>query len=131
MNYYLINAFGYSNKFYADNQFKKIIIKLCKKKVKPSSNAKSDKFLKKIIMPNVLFLWKIKEVITRAIWSTSHKNHYSIIGSNFDLSLLVKILVEDKIFKLKVGRNIKNTEFVDFFIYELRKIRLRGLLKEY
>lgn len=51
-----------------------------------------------------------------------HKNHYLLVTSTFNLSLLIKILVKNKIFKLKIEHDIKKTEFVDFFIYKLIKI---------
>lgn len=131
LDYYLINPSGRLNKFYADDRFGKTIIKLCKEKVRPSSNASSDKFLQEIIAPNVLSLWKIKEVMAGAIQSTSHGNHHSPVGSTSDLSLLVKILVEDKVFEFETRRDTKNTEFVDLFAYRSSKIRLRGPLKGY
>lgn len=45
LDYCLINSFGRPKKLYSNDQFGEIIIKLYKKKVRPLSNAKSDKFL--------------------------------------------------------------------------------------
>lgn len=61
----------------------------------------------------------------------SYKNQHLLVDSISDLSLLIKILVEDKVFKLEVEHGIKNTKFVDFFAYKLSKIRLKSSLKEY
>lgn len=73
----------------------------------------------------------MKEIIARATHFTSYKNHHSLVNSTSDLSLLVKILVEKKVFEFEVGNNIKNTKFVNFFACELSKIGLESLLKEY
>ncbi len=98
LSYCLISPSGRPNNFYADDYFGETIIKLCKEKVKPSSNAKSDQFLQEVIAPNVLSLWKIKEVMARAIESTSHDNYHSVVSSISDLSLIVNLLVEDAVF---------------------------------
>ena len=73
----------------------------------------------------------MKEVMARAIQFTSHGNHHSLVGSTSDLSLLVKILVEDKVFEFEAGRSAKDNEFVDLFARGLSKIRLKGLVKKY
>ena len=127
----MINSSGQLDKFYANNRFGEIIIKLCKEKVKLSSNTKLDEFLQEDIAPNVFLLWKIKEVMARTTQSTSYGNYHSLVGFTFNLSLLVKILVKDKIFKFEVGRDVKDTEFVNFIICGSSKIKLGGLLKEY
>lgn len=44
---------------------------------------------------------------------------------------MVKILVKDKVFKLKVNCDAKDTEFVDLFYCKISKIAAEGLLKEY
>lgn len=48
-----------------------------------------------------------------------------------DFSLLVKILVEDNIFEFEVEYDIKETKFVNLFIYGSGKIWLGSPLKEY
>ena len=131
LDYCLINPSGRPEKFYPDDRFGETIIKLCKEKVRPSSNAKSDEFLREVVAPNVLSLWKIKEVMARATQSTSHGNHHSLVGNSSDLCLLVKILVEDKVFELESGRGTKKTEFVDLFIRGSRIIAAGGPLEEY
>lgn len=54
--YYLISPPSRLNNFYVDNWFSETIIILCKKKVRPSFNAKSDWFLQEIVVPNILSL---------------------------------------------------------------------------
>lgn len=69
--------------------------------------------------------------MAKAIRFRSYENHYLLVDSISDLSLLIKILVENKIFELEVGHDIKKTEFVDFFAYKSRKIELKDPLKKY
>lgn len=68
-----------------NDHFRKTIIKLYKKKIRLSSNAKSDQFLQKVIILNILSLWKIKKVMAYANKLTSHGNYYSIVSSVSDL----------------------------------------------
>lgn len=56
LDYCLINPSGRSERFYPDNQLREIIIKLCKEKVRSSSNAKSDKFLYELIASKIISL---------------------------------------------------------------------------
>lgn len=69
--------------------------------------------------------------MARATQFTSHGNYHLLVGFTSDLSLLVKILVEDKVFEFKTRRNAKDTKFVDLFACESSKIGLEGPLKEY
>ena len=97
--YCLISPFGRPNNFHANDRFGETIIKLCKEKVRPSSNAKLDRFLRDVVEPNVLSLWKIKEVMAQTTKSTSHGNQHSVVSSMSDLSHIVKLLVEDAVFE--------------------------------
>lgn len=56
-------------------------------------------------------------MIVRVIWFILYKNYYLLIDSTSEFSLLVKILVEDIIFKLKARYDTKETEFVNHFFY--------------
>lgn len=56
LDYCLINLTGQEEKLYAENQFEKAIIKLNKRKVRPSVNAKSNVFLYKTIVLYVISL---------------------------------------------------------------------------
>lgn len=69
--------------------------------------------------------------MAKATRSTYYRNHHSLIEYTFDLSLLVKLLIEDKVFELKVGRGIKKIKFINFYIHRIGRIDFRGLLKEY
>lgn len=62
---------------------------------------------------------------------TSHKNHYLLVNNSFYFCLLVKILVENKVFELEISFKTKKTEFVNFFIYGLIIIAVGNLLKKY
>lgn len=131
LDYCFIYPSGRPEKFYPDGRFGKTIIKLYKEKVKPLSDTKSDEFLREVVALNILSLWKIKKVMARVTQSTSHRNHYSLVGNSSDLCLLVKILVEDKVFELESGRGTKETKFVDLFICGSRIIAAGSLLEEY
>lgn len=127
----LISPSGRPNNFYADDRFRETIIKLCKEKVRPSSNDKSDQFLRDVIAPNVLSLWKIKQVMAQATESTSHGDRHSVVSSTSDLSLIVKLLVEDAVFEYHPGRGTNGTEFIDLYIRGSRVIAAGGPLDAY
>lgn len=95
------------------------------------SNTKSDNFLQEIVASNIISLEKIKEVMTKATWFTYHRNYYLLVKYTSDLNFLIKLLVEEKLFKLKAWCGAKKTEFIDLYIYGISKIGLRGPLKEY
>ncbi len=88
----------------ADNRFGERMILLNKEKVCPSANAKSDEFLGKTVALNVLSLWSYKEIVSRATGVTSYDNHYSFVAKLPDVSLLVKHIINESIFKKKLGR---------------------------
>lgn len=83
--YYLIFFFGQFNNFYIDNCFRKIIIKLCKEKVRLLSNIKSDQFLQKVVILNILLLYKIKKVIAHITKSISYGNYHFVVNNISDL----------------------------------------------
>lgn len=116
LDYRLINLTGREGKFYANNQFSKIIIKLNKEKVRPSVNAQSDIFLREIIALNVMSLWKSKEMLSQTIRATQHGNHYSVINSRSDVILMIKLIRKTDVFKIQPGcGSLDGSEFVDLF----------------
>ena len=88
----------------SNDWFGEKIILLNKKKVRPSANAKTDEFLRKTVVLNVLSLWLCKETISRATGATSHGNRHSLVAKLPDVSLLVKHMIDDSIFEEKLGR---------------------------
>lgn len=100
----MINPSGRPGKFYADDRFGETIIKLNKEKIRPSANAKSDEFLREVVAPNVLTLWKSKEVMAQATGATSHGSHHSVVDSFKDVSFIVKLLLIEDVFLEKPGR---------------------------
>lgn len=58
---------GRANKFFADNRFGEIIIKENKNKVKPSTNAILDKFLREIVALNIISLAKTREIMAKKL----------------------------------------------------------------
>ncbi|MCJ1345659.1 hypothetical protein MMC31_003867 [Peltigera leucophlebia] len=115
LDYCLINISGRKSKFYADDRFGETIIKLNKKKVRPSSNAKSDEFLRETIALNVMSLWKSKEVLAQATSTTRHGSRHSVVDTTVDVDFLVKLLLEINIFDMQPGRGADRTEFKDLY----------------
>lgn len=48
-----------------------------------------------------------------------------------DLSLIIKLLVEDAIFEYQLGRKSNETEFIDLYLCRSRVIAAGGLLDSY
>lgn len=93
LDYYLINLTDQEDKFYTNNWFGEIIIKLNKKKVRPFANVKPDIFLRKTIRLNVMSLWKGEKVlIYEVIWATRHRNGYLGIDIYFDVIFIIKLI---------------------------------------
>lgn len=69
--------------------------------------------------------------MAKATRSTYYRNHHSPIEYTFDFSLLVKLLIKDKVFELKIGRGIKKIKFINLYIHRIDRIDFGGLLKEY
>lgn len=74
---------------------------------------------------------EIKELMTKATWSTYYGNYHSLVKYISDFYLMVKLLVKDKVFKLKAGYGVKETEFIDFYMCGVGKIGLKSPLKKY
>lgn len=87
----------------SNNQFGEKIILLKKEKICPSINAKTDEFFKKMVAFNILSLWLYKEVVLQAINATFYDNYHSFIAKLSDIFLLVKYIINDSIFKKKLG----------------------------
>lgn len=98
LNYCVINLTGRERKFYADNQFEETIIKLNKKKVRPSANTKFDVFLRKTIALNIISLQKSKKMLAQAIGATWHGNCHLIVNICSDVILMVKLIQETDVF---------------------------------
>ena len=56
VDYCLINSYGRPEIFYSDDRFRKIILKLCKEKIKSLFNTKLDKFLQEVVTSSIIFL---------------------------------------------------------------------------
>lgn len=88
INYYLINKLRKPNKFFADNQFDKNIIKK-KNKFKLSANAILNKFFKEAVIFNIISLAKIREFMARVNSTTYYNNHHSVVNNIINISKLV------------------------------------------
>ena len=65
---------------------------------------------------NVLSLWSCKKAVSRATGATSHGNRHCLVAKLPDVSLLVKHMIEDFIFKEKLGRTgIRNNSAISAF----------------
>ncbi len=69
--------------------------------------------------------------MARATESTSHGNRHSVVSSVSDLSLVVKILVEDTVFKYQPGRGTKEIEFIDLYVRGTKVIAAGTPLDKY
>lgn len=92
------------NKFMTHNWFGKKIILVNKAKVSFSVNAKFDEFLRKIVALDVLLFYSYTKAISQAIHATFHNNCYTLITKLLYISLLVKYMIDNSIFKKKSGR---------------------------
>lgn len=124
LDYSLINISGQAGKFYPDDRFGETIIRLNKEKVRPSSNAKSDIFLRETVAMNVMSLWKSKNILAQATGATSHGNRHSIVSNYPDMRFLIGLLVESAVFEIKPGRGSDQKEFRD--LYATGSILLAG-----
>lgn len=106
--YFLINCSGWPNKLYVDDWFCETIIKLNKKKIWPFTNLKIDKFLREVIISNILVLSKNKEIMVYVIRVIKHGNWYAIIEIYNNVTFVVKLLVIEKAFKKILSCGSKN-----------------------
>lgn len=89
--------------FFANNWFGKTIIKENKNKVKPLINVILNKFLKKIVMLNIILFTKTRKVIAKKSDTINQDNHYLAINNTINISKLVQLLVKNGIFKKQLG----------------------------
>lgn len=99
MDYCLINMSGRPNKFFVNDQFDETIIKENKDKVRPSANAKSNKFLRKRVALNIISLTKIREIMAIKNGTTNYSNHHLAVNNTVDVSKLIQLPVKDSIFE--------------------------------
>ena len=77
-----------------------MIIKLNKEKVKPFANVKSNIFLHKTIVLNIISLWKSKKMLAQATRVTRYGNCHLVVDSHFNINLMVKLIGETDVFKI-------------------------------
>lgn len=130
MDYCLINTLGRQNKFFADNRFAETIIKKNKDKVRSSANAILDKFLREIVMLNIISFAKTREIMARKSGVTNHDNHYSAVNNTVNISKLVQLLVEDGIFEKRLGQMCE-AETLDLFVCRTAKMAIKISLHKY
>lgn len=87
----------------ANNRFDKKIILLTIKKVCFFANVKSNEFFNKTIVVNVLSFQLYKKAILQARNLTFYDNYHIFIANLLDISLLVKYIIDNSIFKEKLG----------------------------
>lgn len=98
LNYSPVNISGQPGKFYPDNCFGETIIKLNKEKVRLSTNAKSDVFLRDTVALNVMSLWKSKEVFAQATGATFHGNRHFVVENHPDMQFLIGLILKARSF---------------------------------
>ena len=127
LDYCLINPSGKSGKFMANDQFGERIVLLNKEKVCPSANASTNEFLREIVLMNVIFFWKCQEAVSCATGATLHSNCHSLATKVYDVSLLVKHIIEDSFSREQLGRtdlynNCTEYAFRDLFAEEVARL---------
>lgn len=85
IDYYLINMSGKINKLFTNSWFGKTIIKKNKDKVKLLANTISNKFLREIVILNIISFAKNKKVMAKESGATNHYYYHSIIKNTIDL----------------------------------------------
>lgn len=124
MDYCLINMSKELNKFFADNQFDETIIKENKNKVRSSANSILDKFLRKIVMFNIILLAKTRKIMAKKSDATNHSNYYLIVNNIVDISKLVQLLIKDGVFEKQL-KQIYEMETLDLFVCRTAKMATR------
>lgn len=123
MTIILINLSDRPNKFIPNDWFSERIILLNKKNICPSANAKINEFLRKMVALNVWSLWSYKKAVLQAKSTTLHGNCHLFIVKLPDVSLLFKHIINNSIFKKKLGHtDILNNTFISIF-FDLFYIR--------
>ena len=69
--------------------------------------------------------------MAQAIEFTLHGNQYFVINSMSNLSLIMKLLVEDAMFEYQPGRKSNETKFIDLYLCRSRVIAAGGSLNSY
>lgn len=127
----LINISGRPNKFVPDNRFGETIIMLNKENINPSTNAKSDEFLRETVLQNVLSLCNSKEALSQATGSTSHGNRHSTVSSYLAVCYLVKLLTNEAVFYEQLGRGNSESDLPNLFANGTASLVRGVLLTEY
>lgn len=112
INYYLINILKRSNKFFVNNWFDKTIIKKNWNKVRLLTNTILDKFLKEIIILNIISFTKTRKIIAKKVYTTNYSNHYSAINNIIDILKLILLLAKNTAFKKQFSQ-IYKAEILD------------------
>lgn len=88
---------------------------LNKENINFSANAKSDKFLWKNVLQNVLSLYNSKKAFLETTGSILYNNYYLIVGSHPDIYYLVKLLTKKSVFHKQLKRNLSKIELLNLF----------------
>lgn len=64
----------------------------------------------------------IKKVITCTTKLTFYDNYCSVVNNVLNLSLIVKLLMEDAIFDYQLGKKSNKSEFTNLYIRESKPI---------
>lgn len=72
-------------------------------------------FLQETVVLNVMFFWKNKEVIVKAIGAIFYSNYYAFVNHFANIKYIIKLFVESNVFHTKV-RNVSNVKkFKDLY----------------
>ncbi|KAA8913110.1 hypothetical protein FN846DRAFT_886795 [Sphaerosporella brunnea] len=104
LDYCLINPNSRPDIYCAIDRHGETVIRENKDKVRPSANAKDDRFLREVVARNVGSLRASKHVMAECTGATDYRNRHTEVSRTEDISLIRKKLVEAHVFTHVPGR---------------------------
>jgi hypothetical protein len=104
LDYCLINPNSRQGIYCAIDRHGETVIRENKDKVRPSANAKDDRFLREVVARNVGSLRASKHVMAECTGATDYRNRHSEVSRDEEIILLSKKLIHAKVFTCIPGR---------------------------
>lgn len=129
LDYCLINPDGRT--FCAVDRHGETIIRENKDKVRPSANAKDDKFLRDTVARNVPTLRACKRAMYESTGSTNYGTRHSLVNTFHDVSLIARTLAESRVFAFTGGRGKETEEMPDLIKLGIEALASGRVIKKY